>query len=215
MAFWDNLGQRATVTTAKAMQRAKDMTDIAKLNNMITEEENRINNNYYQIGKLYVTKHPDDYDEEFAGMIASINESNNKIKNYKDQMQDIKGVVRCMKCGSEVPVGAAFCVSCGAPIPKVQTPGNDNMVKCESCGSMVQKGMRFCTACGKPMVQPKSPASGAVYEEQTAEESVATYDNETPNQFIIENEPLEKRCPNCGELVEADAVFCTECGIRF
>ena len=32
MAFWDNLSQKASETTAKAVQKAKEMSDIAKLN---------------------------------------------------------------------------------------------------------------------------------------------------------------------------------------
>ena len=56
----------------QAMQKAKEMSDIAKLNSMISEEETKINNTYYQIGKLYVAMHSHDYEEEFAGMITTI-----------------------------------------------------------------------------------------------------------------------------------------------
>ena len=30
VAFWDNLGQKASETTAKAVQKAKDLSDVAK-----------------------------------------------------------------------------------------------------------------------------------------------------------------------------------------
>lgn len=66
MAFWDNLSQKASETTAKAVQRAKEMSDIARLNSMISEEETKINNIYYQVGKLYVAMHPQDHEEEFS-----------------------------------------------------------------------------------------------------------------------------------------------------
>ena len=39
MALWDYLSQKATVTTAKAVQKAKEMSDIAKLNSMVSDEE--------------------------------------------------------------------------------------------------------------------------------------------------------------------------------
>ena len=39
MAFWDNFSQKASETTAKAVQRAKEMSDIARINSMISEEE--------------------------------------------------------------------------------------------------------------------------------------------------------------------------------
>ncbi len=46
MAFWDNFSQKTSETTAKAMQKAKEISDIAKLNSMISEEETKTNLNY-------------------------------------------------------------------------------------------------------------------------------------------------------------------------
>lgn len=195
MAFWDNLSQKASETTAKAVQRAKEMSDIAKLNSMISEEEAKINNTYYQVGKLYVTMHPHDHEDEFAGMISSLVEAEEKIKRYRQQIQDIKGVVRCSQCGAEVQSGIAFCSSCGAPMPKVQPVNTDDLMRCESCGAMVKKGVRFCTSCGKPMVQIAKP-------EATGEPDTGS---DTQN---------DKVCPNCGAKIEADVAFCTECGTK-
>ena len=194
MAFWDNLSQKASETTAKAVQKAKEMSDIAKLYSMISEEETKINNTYYQIGKLYATMHPHDHEEEFSGMIAALGEADEKIRSYRQQIQDIKGVVRCTQCGAEVQAGVAFCSSCGAPMPKVQPVNTDDLVKCENCGAMVKKGVRFCTACGKPMVQLVMP--------------------ETTDVPVAESETTSKVCPNCGAKVEADVAFCTECGTK-
>ncbi|MGN0680959.1 MAG: zinc ribbon domain-containing protein [Candidatus Fimisoma sp.] len=193
MAFWDNLGQKASDTTAKAMQKAKEMADIAKLNSMISEEETKINNSYYQVGKLYVTMHLHDHEEEFAGMISSLAKAEEKIKNYRQQIQDIKGVQRCEKCGAEVANGAAFCSSCGATMPKIQTPVVTDVVKCQNCGTEVKKGMRFCTSCGKPM---ETISVAPVAQEATVEAT------------------QEKVCFNCGAKVEDGVAFCTECGAK-
>ena len=194
MAFWDNLSQKASENTAKAMQKAKEMSDIAKLNAMISEEETKINNAYYQIGKLYVAMHSQDHEEEFVGMIATLAEAEEKVKSYRQQIQDIKGVVRCPQCGAEVQSGAAFCSSCGTPMPKAQPVNTDDLVRCDSCGAMVKKGVRFCTACGKPMVQTAMPESA------------------TPTG--TESETSNRVCPNCGAKMEADVAFCTECGTK-
>lgn len=194
MAFWDNLSQKTSETTAKAMQKAKEMSDIVKLNSMISEEETKINNTYYQVGKLYVTVHLQDHEEEFAGMIASLVEAEEKIKNYRQQIQDIKGIVLCPKCGAEVQSGVAFCSSCGVPMPKVQPANIDDMVRCESCGAMVKKGVRFCTSCGKPMAQMTI--------------------SETTSIPIAESEEQDRVCPNCGAKIETRVDFCTECGTK-
>lgn len=193
MAFWDNFSQKASETTAKAMQKAKEMSDIAKLNSMISEEETKINNTYYQIGKLYVAMHHQDYEEEFVGMVTTIREADEKIKSYKQQVQDIKGVMCCTQCGAEVQAGVAFCSSCGAPMPKVQQISMEEMVRCEGCGAMVKKEARFCTSCGKPMVQLATP--------EISDETIT-----------VSEETEDKVCPVCGAKVEDDAAFCTECG---
>lgn len=194
MTFWDNLSQKASETTAKAMQKAKEMSDITKLNSMISDEETKINNNYYQIGKLYATMHPNDHEEEFAGMITAIGEADDRIRNYKQQIQDIKGVTRCSQCGAEVQSGVAFCSSCGAPMPKGQPTNTDDLVRCESCGTMVKKEMRFCTACGKPMVQLTTP--------------------ETGDMPINDRKVTDKVCSNCGADVEEGVIYCTKCGTK-
>lgn len=190
MAFWDNLSQKASETTARAMQKAKEMSDIAKLNSMISDEEAKINNTYYQIGKLYVTMHIRDYEEEFSGMITSLAEAEEKIKNYRQQILEIKGVARCPQCGAEVQSGAAFCSSCGAPMPKAQPVNTNDLIPCEGCGSLVKKGVRFCTSCGKPMVQIAVPVS------------------------VDENKTTGRICPECSSEIDADSAFCTECGAK-
>ena len=154
VAFWDNLGQKASETTAKAVQKAKDLSDVAKYNSMISEEETKINNTYYQIGKLYLAVHGNDPEPDFAGFVSSIVESNQKIETYKQQILDIRGVQRCPKCGAEIQLGVAFCSACGAPVPHEKPAVAEDLIKCSNCGSMVKKGVRFCTACGNPMTYP-------------------------------------------------------------
>lgn len=191
MAFWDNFSQKASETTARAMQKAKEMSDVAKLNTMISEEETKINNTYYQIGKLYVSMHLQEHEEEFAGMISSLVESEEKIQSYRQQIQDIKGVTRCTQCGAAVQSGAAFCSSCGASMPKVRVANTDDLVQCKNCGAMVKKDVRFCTSCGKPMDQ---------------------FEIETTSDQDPMVEEQNNVCPGCGAKLKAGVLFCTECG---
>ncbi len=48
---------------------------------------------------------------------------------------------RCSACSAETPVGARFCMECGAPLER----------RCSSCGEPVPEGARFCMACGAPV----------------------------------------------------------------
>lgn len=189
MPFWDNLSKKATETTAKAMQKAKDFSDITRLNGQISEEETKINNAFLAIGRLYAEIHSTDAEPQFSAWIASIQESQGKIDTYRRQVQDVKGVQRCEKCGAEVAAGSAFCNSCGAPMPKQTTPVPQGSVICKNCGAIVQAGMKFCTSCGTPV-------------------------DFGPSSTDNEEERTERVCPSCGAQVQGDSAFCTECGAK-
>lgn len=120
MAFFDDLGKKLSQAGQSAVQKTKEMADIAKLNSAISDEEKRIDNSYLEIGKLYVSLHDAEHEADFDSLIAAIHESEAKVKDYQQQIKDIKGVVKCEKCGAEVPSNAAFCSSCGAPMPVVK-----------------------------------------------------------------------------------------------
>lgn len=152
MAFFDDLGRKISQAGQTAVQKTKDVADVSRINSAISEEEKRINNNYYQIGKLYVAMHASDCEPDFAGMISVIKESEIKIHDYKQQIQDIKGVVMCEKCGAEIPNNVLFCSTCGSPVSKQENVIiNTDLVRCTACGKMVSKNIRFCTGCGKAM----------------------------------------------------------------
>lgn len=199
MGIFDNLGRKVTDAGQKTIQRTKEMTDIARLNALIAQNEDKINNTYYQIGKLYVAVHGKEGEKDFIGMVESIAVFEQENRNYKKQIQEIKGVRRCPTCGAEVSQGVAFCSSCGNPMPMAQEQGNLlDYVKCQSCGASVKKGMRFCTSCGKPMTQ-------TVVLEETSE--VQWVPSETEELKI-------RRCPKCNAEQPSDAVFCAECGMK-
>ncbi len=118
MSFFDDLGKKLSQAGQTAVQKTKEMADVAKLNSAISDEEKRIDDNYLQIGKLYVSLHDAEHEADFDAFIAAIHEAEGKIKGYRQQIKDIKGIVKCEKCGAEVSKDAAFCSACGAPMPK-------------------------------------------------------------------------------------------------
>ena len=211
-----------------AVQKTKDMTDIARINSLISDEEKKINGVYSQLGKFYATVHANDYESQFAGMMIAIKEAEMNINLYKKQIMDIKGVTTCEKCGSEVPKTVLFCNVCGSQMPKTEFNDFSNSSRCTSCGQMVSKDMRFCTSCGKPMataqfagppqsqVAPVAPVAPVV---PVAPAPVIEIPVEVPAPVI--EIPVEAPvvsdsffCPNCGTKLEAGTLFCTECGTK-
>lgn len=198
MGFFDDLGKKVADAGQKTMQKTKELSEVARINSQISQAENKMNNLHYQIGKLYISMHGQNPEEEFKGMIDSIAELEQQIIAYRAQIQTVKGVQKCEKCGAEVPRNVAFCSSCGAAMPKAETPAAVNpadCVPCPGCGMMVAKGMRFCTSCGCAMPaaapEPAAPMTAV-------------------NDFAENSAP--KVCPNCGAALAEDSAFCMECG---
>lgn len=193
MAFFENVGKKISATGQNAVNKAKEVAEVSKYNSMISDEQNRINTNFYQIGKLYLDLHGKDYEPQFASMIQEITASQKKISEYKAQIQNIKGIIICEKCGAEVSKDSAFCNSCGAPMPKRVVVPDENSVVCANCGKVVKRGMKFCVSCGTPM---------------------PVVQNKAESESLVSN-PDIKVCPSCGtKSTDLDDMFCDNCGTK-
>ena len=207
MAFFDDLGKKISQGSQSAVQKTKDMVEIAGLNGQIADAEKSLNNYYYQIGKLYVSKYRDHYDAEFAKLMNEVKQTEEKIRRCNYRVQDLKGIVRCAKCRAEVPNTASFCNACGAPIAKPAPAPVQNLsvetalVMCSSCGTAIDKNNRFCTSCGTPM----GNAVPQITPEQMAPQPVTE---------PVAQQSAVRRCVNCGAPVPEDLEFCTMCGVQ-
>lgn len=151
MGFFDEVGKKISTAGQDAIAKTKDFADITKLNSNISDEQNRINSTYTQLGKLYYEIHKDDCEEALSLLVSSINDSMNKIKELQQQIIDIKGIVKCANCGAEVDKSAAFCASCGTAIPKEAVVEETQVLEdktCPSCGTVIVGDSVFCGNCG-------------------------------------------------------------------
>ena len=53
MSFFNDLGRKVSEAGHSARKKTKELSDTNRLNSMILDEEKRINDSYFQIGKLY------------------------------------------------------------------------------------------------------------------------------------------------------------------
>lgn len=150
MAFFDNVSKKLTEVSQTAVQKTKNMADVAKLNAQVSDEEKKINEAYLQIGKMYVANHAEDFADEFKPYFELIHASEAKIEASQKELKELRGVEKCSCCGAEVESGSLFCSACGAEM-KREEPQESTEQKgctCPACGATVSELSKFCTSCG-------------------------------------------------------------------
>lgn len=242
MAFWDNFEKKATDATANVVSKVKGVSDITRLNSMVSEEENRIREIYFKIGQTYVALHGRDNEAGFADLLNALKASQLKIEQCKQEIMDIRGVQKCERCGAEVAAGAAFCMTCGAQIPKIQPkPAVNSGRRCKKCGATVAPNARFCTSCGTPYVeeapvnptpQPQMNQPVPEIRQPQANQNTVPFGTSQPpvnpvpevtHQSPINPNPVVKEqpqvnvtkkvCTNCGAELQGGVAFCIQCGM--
>lgn len=161
MGFFEDIGKKVADAGQKTVQKTKEMSDVIRLESLVTKEENKLEQIYNQIGKLYVELHADSFEDAFAEMFGEIREAEQNIQNCRQQINEIKNSRnreedktaasgRCPNCGAAVSEGSLFCTSCGKPIPQVEA-SSDTAGKqfCVACGAELASDAIFCEKCGR------------------------------------------------------------------
>lgn len=217
MAFFDDLGKTISQAGRSVVQKTQDMSEVSRLNAVVNEAERQIESEYLKIGKLYVAMHAADHEPDFDGMVNTIRNAEARIRESREQIQIIKGMVKCEKCGAFMDSNVAFCSTCGAAMPRRLL--DDNTVRRTACGQLVSKEMRFCTSCGKPTVDilqaVPAPASAPVAAPTPAVAPATPPAPVAPaTPAVTPAAPARRFCTECGAAVAPDSAFCTECGSK-
>lgn len=218
MALWEKVIPRGAAEMAR--EGTINLTESARVNGLITEENKKINELYLKIGKLYVESHQVSYEECFSDLIKSVADSKKTVETYQLQLQLLRGIIVCPNpdCKHEAPKGSAYCNLCGTKLPEIDL--GDSYKKCSKCGAMVEKGMRFCTNCAHPMessedIQNRCQSCGCFVDPKM---KFCPFCGKPMNQPEVPvEEPLKtgkRRCSNCNAELEDDLLYCTECGTR-
>lgn len=145
MAFFDNMKSKLTATSQTAVQKARELTEIARLNAQVSEAENQINELYRRLGHEIYQAYREAPLSVGTELIGRINELHDDIADCKAQIQVLNQANLCPNCGARINKGMLFCSSCGAKLP---APESKQARLCSGCGEVLEDGALFCTACG-------------------------------------------------------------------
>lgn len=113
MDFFDKLGETIVSAGKDVGQKAKDVSEIAKLKIDIKAKEDFVEKQYAALGAAYYEKHKEEEGCEEAEQFFLIREALEEIGRMKTEVLKIQGAAECPRCGAKMPDGATFCSSCG------------------------------------------------------------------------------------------------------
>ena len=117
MELFDKLGDTIISVSKDATQRAKDLSELARLRMEIRAKQDYLNKLYLEIGKIYYDAHKDE-EKEFKEQMLLIKDALEVLDELKQQLGQIKGTVKCTACGQDMPIEADFCSKCGTKLVK-------------------------------------------------------------------------------------------------
>lgn len=113
MSLFETIGRHITNAGQDVVQKTQNLSDVAKLNSIISEKEKKAKQCYMELGEIYYGQHKDDMDSENYAYIEKLNTLLSEIESCKEELNTIKGVARCPRCGMSVTTEAIFCQRCG------------------------------------------------------------------------------------------------------
>lgn len=145
MAFFDSMKSKLTTTSQTAVQKAKELTEITRLNGRISDAEYQIEELYRALGQEIYQAYREAPLSVGTELIGRINDLNDDIAEYKAQIQAINQANLCPACGARISKGMLYCSSCGAKLPVQESKP---VRRCSGCGEVLEDGVMFCPACG-------------------------------------------------------------------
>lgn len=192
------------------MENNFDMSEETNLMNTRENILNQINEKYTCIGERYFNAHTEETTDEYPE-IAEIRGLQDEIKRIDQQLNELKGIIICPRCGFESSLDSTFCAACGLKLPKRISSASSLIQErhCPQCGILANPGQRFCIQCGAKL-EDENAFSG-VKPMMTTDSVQDAY---AGIQESVQEKNIVKKCPICGAVVGDDDVYCMECGMK-
>lgn len=116
--FFKNISKTFRETMGTVGKKTDEFVEIQKIRSRQGQLENRIENNYLEIGrKVYCRyRNGEAFDEQTAVLCQEIMKMEKEIAGCREQVAEKKGLTICPSCGAGVPRESSFCMHCGASV---------------------------------------------------------------------------------------------------
>lgn len=159
MDFFNKAKEKITKTSSDVAKKAKDLSEMAKLNSQISSNESTVKAAYIEIGKYVYENLREDAPEEISSKMTAIDGALAEIERIKLEILKLKGSRKCEHCGSEVDANVAFCPSCGNKMPEPVVDVVDEGEVKEVINDVVEKAEEVVEAAAEKVEEVVDAAS--------------------------------------------------------
>ena len=149
MAFMNNMRDRLAQASQSTVQKAKDLSELAKLNGTISSTEKQIGDLYGKIGYEVYCAYCNAPLPEVEELIQQVTNLHKTIEACKAQIKAINAADTCPQCGAKISKGMVFCSGCGYKLTTEEEPAAERASFCSNCGAQISADSMFCTSCGQ------------------------------------------------------------------
>lgn len=92
MDILEKIGDTVTAVGKEAVDKAKEVAEIANLKSQIATCEEVIKKNYQEIGRLYYELYGEMEEENFAKQCRAVKNARRGVEELQQKIRDIKGI---------------------------------------------------------------------------------------------------------------------------
>lgn len=117
--FFEDLGKKIGETAETVTNKAGEAVEVQRLKNQIRVLERGNESDYVDLGKMLYEHYKDGevVDSEAIGVCEAIQNREENIKKYEQQISKVKGDVECDSCSKPISKEMSFCPHCGSKTP--------------------------------------------------------------------------------------------------
>ena len=142
MSIIDKLSSGVSEAGNTITQKAKGISEQTKLSSEISKNKARREGCICKLGEVCYQAHKAGEEFEAQELFHELELVDGILDKLTESLCQLKGIVICEKCGTEVMKGSAFCPSCGTQVRQPE------VIRCPKCSAQLPGGSRFCVYCG-------------------------------------------------------------------
>ncbi|MCH4240227.1 MAG: zinc ribbon domain-containing protein [Oscillospiraceae bacterium] len=166
MGLFEDVMINAKNAASVVGEKAGQLVDISKLRINAADLNNEIGKRFEALGRVVYDSHKtgSTSDELVDECVDAIDELYEQLDAVNEQLAAKRSHITCKECGQENPVGAAFCIKCGAKLQSEAAEAPQNTA--DSCGCSGAQSSTEKPAEQNPAAPEEKPA-----EEKPAEDN--------------------------------------------